>query len=115
MSSWQTLSILDPGPLTEAFGDFGEDARKTLALFLASTRPLLARVESCLQAGDLAGAEAAAHSAKGAANVSGAFRLGGLCAEICARLRRDEPLPAHELAARLPDALAEVQKAIAAL
>ncbi|WP_158240702.1 Hpt domain-containing protein [Telmatospirillum siberiense] len=112
MTSWNSEKILDPGPLTEAFGSIDADARKTLELFLTSTRPLLGALQMKLLTGDLSGAAAAAHSAKGAANVTGAFRLGSLCAEICTLLRQGDGERAQALAIGLPDAFAEVQEAI---
>lgn len=112
MTSWNSREILDLGPLTDIFGGIDENARNALTLFLTSTQPLLVSIQMKLRAGDLKGADAAAHSAKGAANVTGAFRLGQLCAEICTALQQGDGARADVLAAKLPDAFAEVQNAI---
>ena len=112
MNSWNKQAVLDLGPMTEAFGCIDDDAKATLDFFLTSTRPLLTTIQMKLLAGDLPGAAAAAHSAKGAANVTGAFRLGGLCAEVYVQLRQGDVATAQSLTARLPDAFGEVQAAI---
>jgi HPt (histidine-containing phosphotransfer) domain-containing protein len=112
MNPWDTQAVLDLGPMTEAFGSIDNDAKATLGLFLSSTRPLLTTIQMKLLAGDLAAAAAAAHSAKGAANVTGAFRLGSLCAEIHAQLRQGDADRAQALTALLPDAFGEIQAAI---
>jgi HPt (histidine-containing phosphotransfer) domain-containing protein len=112
MKPWETQAIFDLGPMTEAFGGLDDDARTTLGQFLTSTRPLLTAIQMKLLAGDLPAAATAAHSAKGAANVTGAFRLGGLCAAICVALRQGDGEKAQSLTARLPDVFGEVQAAI---
>lgn len=112
MTRWETQEILDLGPMTEAFGSIDDDAKATFGLFVTSTRPLLTTIQTKLLAGDLSAAAAAAHSAKGAANVTGAFRLGGLCAEVYAQLRLGDAAKAQTLTALLPDAFSEVQAAI---
>lgn len=112
MVSWDKLDILDLAPITDVFGVIDDDAKAAFGFFLTSTRPLLASIQMKLLAGDLSGAADAAHSAKGAANVSGAFRLGGLCAEICAKLQDGNRAQAQSLLALLPDAFNDVQAAI---
>lgn len=112
MSPWKTQMILDLGPMTEAFGGIDDEAKATFGFFLTSTRPLLTTIQTKLLEGDLAAAAAAAHSAKGAANVTGAFRLGGLCAEVYALLRQGDVEGARSLTALLPDAFDEVQAVI---
>jgi two-component system sensor histidine kinase/response regulator len=112
MTPWDRLVVLDLGPMTEAFGGIDDDAKRALGLFLTSTRPLLTALQVKLLSGDLPGAAAAAHSAKGAANVSGAFRLGGLCDEVCRQLRQGDAEKAQAVAALLPDAFGEVQAEI---
>ncbi|HLN24223.1 MAG TPA: hypothetical protein VK558_09595, partial [Patescibacteria group bacterium] len=59
----EKFAVLDLEPLTQAFGEFGEDVLETLDLFLTSTWPLLKDVERHLAADDLNGAGEAAHSA----------------------------------------------------
>ncbi|HXP95430.1 MAG TPA: Hpt domain-containing protein [Telmatospirillum sp.] len=112
MAAWDKQAILDLAPMTDVFGAIDEDAKAALEVFLTSTRPLLASIQMKLFAGDLSGAADAAHSAKGAANVSGAFRLGGLCAEVCAQLQEGHLAQAQSLLALLPDAFNDVQAAI---
>ncbi len=115
MIPWNARAVLDLGPMTEAFGGIDDEARAAFDFFLASTHPLLVSIQAKLLADDLPGAAAAAHSAKGAANVTGAFRLGGLCAEIYEQARQGEAAGARCLAALLPDAFAEVRAAIGRL
>jgi HPt (histidine-containing phosphotransfer) domain-containing protein len=112
MVSWKNLPVLDLGPMREAFGEIDNDAKATLASFLTTTHPLLVKIQMQMFANDLPAAAAAAHSAKGAANVTGAFRLGGLCAEICTQLRLGDEAKAQSLAALLPDIFDEVRVAI---
>jgi HPt (histidine-containing phosphotransfer) domain-containing protein len=106
------VSVLDPAPLTEAFGSFGADALAMLELCVQSIRPLIASVHVGLDQGSGRLAADNAHSAKGAANVTGAFRLGAVCHRI-ERLASLGDLNAARLAAReLEPALAEVVKEI---
>jgi HPt (histidine-containing phosphotransfer) domain-containing protein len=107
-----TVSVLDPGPLTEAFGSFGAEALAMLDLFVHSIRPLIASAILGLDQGAARLAADSAHSAKGAANVTGAFRLGAVCQRI-ERLATLGDLNAARLAAReLEPALAEVVREI---
>jgi len=113
MTSGEQFAVLDLEPLMQAFGEFGDDVLDTLELFLTSTWPLLETVESLLVAEDLNGAGEAAHSIKGSANVSGAFRLGHLCAAVeVAALRHRDIVAARAAAAALPAAFAEVKAEI---
>jgi HPt (histidine-containing phosphotransfer) domain-containing protein len=110
-----TLAVLDLGLLEEAFGEIDEDAIATLRLFVTSTRPLLEDVQLALLDGNPSRAAEAAHSAKGACNVTGAFRLGALCAGICDLLRAGEVAEARKLAEALPTTFAEVEAQINAM
>jgi HPt (histidine-containing phosphotransfer) domain-containing protein len=112
MTTWDRRAILDLGPMTEAFGTIDDEAKAALALFLSTIRPLLSSIQMRLLAGDLPGAAADAHSAKGAANVTGAFRLGALCDEICRQLKQGDSTEAQNVLALVPDAIDEVQAAI---
>lgn len=108
----QALPILDPEALEEAIGPFGEETVALLRFFLASTRPLLDALASEFAAGNLAAAAEAAHSAKGAANMSGAERLGTLCARIEQALRSGDEGQASRLIAVLPRVFSEVEAAV---
>jgi HPt (histidine-containing phosphotransfer) domain-containing protein len=109
----ERFAVLDLEPLTQAFGEFGDDVIDTLDLFLTSTWPLLEDVERLLAAEDLNGAGEAAHSAKGSANVSGAYRLGCVCAAVeIAALRNHDLAAARLAAAALPASFAEVKAEI---
>jgi HPt (histidine-containing phosphotransfer) domain-containing protein len=112
MAPWDKQAVLDLAPMRDVFGAIDEDAKAALGVFLSSTRPLLVSIQMKLLAGDLLGAADAAHSAKGAANVSGAFRLGGLCAEVCAQLLEGNSARAQNLLALLPDAFNDVEAAV---
>jgi HPt (histidine-containing phosphotransfer) domain-containing protein len=112
MTPWDKQEILDLGLLIEAFGSIDEEAKSVLGLFLTSTRPLLESIPAALLSGDLAGAAASAHAAKGAANMTGAFRLGSLCAEVCRLLTLGDAAQAQNASAHIPVAFGEVQAAI---
>ena len=62
--------------------EFGTDWPQRLALFVASTRPVIAALADALAGGHQAAALDAAHGAKGSAQMIGA----GLLAEQCARI-----------------------------
>ncbi len=109
------LPILDLAPLEEAFGTIDDDAVETLRRFVVVTRPLLDEIATAVAGGDLAAVSNAAHSAKGAANVTGAMRLGTLCAAIDLAARQGNATSAGELAAELPACFADVEQAIAGL
>jgi len=74
-------AVLDLTPMRQIFGDIGDEVRELLALFVDTTRPLVADLGNALEAGDSVAAREAAHSAKGAGNSAGAFRFAKLCAE----------------------------------
>jgi HPt (histidine-containing phosphotransfer) domain-containing protein len=107
-----SLAILDPVPMEEAFGEIDEMALETYALFVSSTEPLLARIGTELGAGDTAAATETAHSAKGAARMTGAFRLAGVCAHIESESKAGNAAEALEWLALVPDAFEEVKRAI---
>ncbi len=108
-----SLAILDPGPMEEAFGEIDEMALDTYQLFISSTEPLLADIGRHLGAGDTAAATEVAHSAKGAARMTGAFRLAAVCSEIEYLSKAGEAGEALEWLALVPEAFDEVKKAIA--
>jgi HPt (histidine-containing phosphotransfer) domain-containing protein len=108
-----SLAILDPVPMEEAFGEIDEMAIETYGLFLTTTEPLLADIGRHLAAGDLTAASETAHSAKGAARMTGAFRLAGVCAQIERLTKEGNAIDALEWLALTPDAFEEVRKAIA--
>ena len=107
-----SLAILDPLPMEEAFGEIDEMAVETYGLFLTTTEPLLAEIGRHLAAGDLPAASETAHSAKGAARMTGAFRLAAVCSEIEALTKDGNSDDALEWLALVPDAFEEVRQAI---
>lgn len=107
-----SLAILDPTPMEEAFGEIDEMAIETYDLFLSTTEPLLAEIGRHLAAGDLAAACESAHSAKGAARMTGAFRLAGVCAHIESLTKDGNGDDALEWLALAPAAFEEVRKAV---
>lgn len=108
----KSLAILDPTPMEEAFGEIDEMAIETYGLFLTTTEPLLAEIGRHLAAGDLSAASETAHSAKGAARMTGAFRLAGVCAHIESLTKEGNGDDALEWLALAPDAFEEVRQAI---
>jgi HPt (histidine-containing phosphotransfer) domain-containing protein len=68
-----------------------------------------------LAAEDWPAAREAAHSAKGASNLTGAYQLGSLCSAVEKALRENDPATARHLAEGLPAVFAAVQAAIAAV
>jgi HPt (histidine-containing phosphotransfer) domain-containing protein len=111
----RSLALLDPGPMQEAFGEIDEMALETYGLFLTSTEPILAQIGKHLREGDLAGATEAAHSAKGAARMTGAFQLAAVCAEIEKSSKEGDGATALAWLALIPAAFAEVRQAIEGL
>ena len=107
-----SLAILDPVPMEEAFGEIDEMAIETYGLFITTTEPLLAEIGRNLAAGDLTAASETAHSAKGAARMTGAFRLAAVCAHIETLTKEGNEDDALEWLALAPDAFEEVRKAI---
>lgn len=95
----EDLPVFDPEPLTVAFGEFGDGALDTLALFPGAIRPLIEIMQRALAEGDLHAAGEAAHSTKGAANVSGALRLGACSAAIERAALHERDLTAARAAA----------------
>ncbi len=108
-----SLAILDPVPMEEAFGEIDEMALETYDLFISSTEPLLAQIGKQLVAGDTAAASETAHSAKGAARMTGAFRLAAVCSAIESNSKEGHAVEALEWLALVPDAFEEVRTAIA--
>ena len=107
-----SLAILDPVPMEEAFGEIDEMALDTYDLFISSTEPLLAQIGAQLGAGDTAAATETAHSAKGAARMTGAFRLAGVCSHIESLSKAGNAIEALEWLALVPEAFEEVKRAI---
>lgn len=107
-----SLAILDPVPMEEAFGEIDEMALETYDLFISSTEPLLADIGRQLGAGDTDAATETAHSAKGAARMTGAFRLGMVCGQIESLSKAGNAAEALEWLALVPDAFEEVKRAI---
>ena len=107
-----SLAVLDPVPMEEAFGEIDEMALETYDLFLSSTEPLLTAVARQLAAGDTAAAVETAHSAKGAARMTGAFRLAGVCGNIERLCKEGNAAEALEWLALVPEAFDEVKRAI---
>lgn len=107
-----SLAILDPVPMEEAFGEIDEMALETYDLFLSSTEPLLAEIGRQLAAGDTAAATETAHSAKGAARMTGAFRLAAVCGQVENHCKDGNANEALEWLALVPDVFEEVRRAI---
>ncbi len=107
------LAILDPVPMEEAFGAIDEMALETYGLFLTTTEPLLAQIGKHLVAAEFDAAADAAHSAKGAARMTGAFRLADVCSALEQCSKERDMVSALEWLALVPDAFEEVSCAIA--
>ncbi len=108
----RSLALLDPVPMEEAFGEIDEMALETYGLFLSSTEPLLSQIGPHLLARDFDEAGDVAHSAKGAARMTGAFQLAAICSEIESCSKQQDQLSALEWLALLPGAFEEVRRAI---
>ena len=106
------LAVLDPVPMEEAFGEIDEMAIETYDLFIRSTEPLLAEIGSQLAAGDTKAAVETAHSAKGAARMTGAFRLAAVCGHIESECKNGNAAEALDWLALVPEAFDEVKRAI---
>ena len=107
-----SLAVLDPVPMEEAFGEIDEMAVDTYRLFLSSTEPMLAEIRAHLHAGKGELATDIAHSAKGAARMTGAFRLAAVYAHIETDSKQGDLSSALEWAALVPPAFEEVRQAI---
>jgi HPt (histidine-containing phosphotransfer) domain-containing protein len=108
----RSLALLDPVPMQEAFGEIDEMALETYGLFLGTTEPLLSEIGSHLRAGDYPKATEVAHSAKGAARMTGAFQLAAVCSEIEHSSKMGDGATALEWLELVPAAFAEVKQAI---
>ncbi len=107
-----SLAVLDPVPMEEAFGEIDEMAIETYELFISTTEPLLAEIGRHLGAGDSGAASETAHSAKGAARMTGAFRLADLCSHVETESKVGNTIEALEWLALTPIAFDEVKAAI---
>ena len=107
-----SLAILDPVPMEEAFGEIDEMAIETYGLFLSTTEPLLAEIGRHIASGDLTAASESAHSAKGAARMTGAFRFAAVCGHIEKLTKEGNAAEALDWLALAPDAFEEVRNAI---
>lgn len=108
----QELCLFDPAPLTEAFGEFGSDALEMLQLFVKTSQPLRDQLLAALSQDLLADARECAHALKGAANSTGAVRLGHLCAVIDGALKDKNAAQAKLWAADLDRVFTETVDAI---
>jgi len=108
----RSQALLDPVPMEEAFGEIDEVALETYQMFIATTEPLLSELAALLRAGDCAGATEVAHSAKGAARMTGAFQLAAVCGEIERSSKDGDGATALEWLALVPAAFDEVKQAI---
>ncbi|EME71301.1 Signal transduction histidine kinase [Paramagnetospirillum caucaseum] len=107
--------VLDLAPMRQIFGDIGDEVRELLALFVDTTRPLVADLGDALVAGDAVAGREAAHSAKGAGNSAGAFRFARLCAEAEAACAASDLARAASLQPALEAAFDEAAEAVAAV
>ncbi|CUW40175.1 putative signal transduction histidine kinase [Magnetospirillum sp. XM-1] len=107
--------VLDLTPMRQIFGDIGDEVRDLLALFVDTTRPLVADLGDALEAGDCLAAREAAHSAKGAGNSAGAFRFAKLCAEAEAAAAAADLGRAMAVFPALEAAFDEAAEAVAAV
>jgi HPt (histidine-containing phosphotransfer) domain-containing protein len=108
----RSLALLDPVPMEEAFGEIDEMALDTYGIFITSTEPLLQQMRDCLASGDLSQASEAAHSAKGAARMTGAFQLAQLCSEVERLTKNGDGDLARQWLQHVPQAFEEVKAAI---
>jgi HPt (histidine-containing phosphotransfer) domain-containing protein len=108
----RTLALLDPVPMEEAFGEIDDMAVETYHLFLTTTEPMLADILRHLNASQLEQATDVAHSAKGAARMTGAFRLASVYAQIEAASKRGDRQAALEWAELVPASFDEVRQEI---
>ena len=109
----RSLKLLDPTPMEEAFGEIDEMALETYTLFISTTEPLLNQIGGHLLANDFDQATDVAHSAKGAARMTGAFQLAAVCGEIEQSSKNGDGVTALEWLALVPTAFEEVKRAIA--
>ena len=108
----RSLKLLDPVPMEEAFGEIDDMALETYSLFLSTTEPLLNQIGGHLLANDFDQATDAAHSAKGAARMTGAFQLAAICSEIEVSSKNGDGVTALEWLALIPEAFEDVKRAI---
>jgi len=108
----RSLALLDPVPMQEAFGEIDEMALETYGIFLSTTEPLLDEMGACLRAGDHERASEVAHSAKGAARMTGAFQLAAVCGEIERLSKEGDIVTSLEWLVLVPAAFEEVRRAI---
>ena len=108
----RSLKLLDPIPMEEAFGEIDDMALETYSLFLSTTEPLLNQIGGHLLANDFDQATDAAHSAKGAARMTGAFQLAAICSEIEQSSKNGDGVTALEWLALIPQAFEDVKRAI---
>jgi two-component system sensor histidine kinase/response regulator len=111
----RSLALLDPVPMQEAFGEIDEMALETYGLFIGTTEPLLTEIGVHLRAGDHAKASDVAHSAKGAARMTGAFQLAQVCGEIEKSSKEGDIDTARAWLELVPAAFEEVKQAIETL
>lgn len=98
--------------MEEAFGEIDEIALETYGLFISSTEPLLSQIGPHLLAGDFLAASDVAHSAKGAARMTGAFQFAAVCGAIEQSSKQQDQVTALEWLALIPQAFEEVKQAI---
>jgi len=108
----RSLALLDPVPMQEAFGEIDEMALETYGLFIDTTAPLLSEMGEHLHAGDHQKATDVAHSAKGAARMTGAFQLAQVCGEIERLSKQGDVATALLWLELVPAAFEEVRRAI---
>jgi CheY-like chemotaxis protein/HPt (histidine-containing phosphotransfer) domain-containing protein len=107
--------LLDLEPMRGLFGTIGPDAREMFALFLDSTRPLVAEMQTAIAAADLATAREAAHAAKGAAFSAGAIRFARLCAGLETACTEEDAAAAAAVLPQAVTVFAETEVAVAAV
>lgn len=111
----ESLPVIDTTPMEEAFGEIGEDAIATFGIFVDSTAPILADMAAAIAEGRLGDAAEAAHSAKGAARMTGAFRLAHACSKVEASAKAGDGAEASAWLATVPEAFAQAKDAIAGI
>jgi CheY-like chemotaxis protein len=110
-----TANVLDLPALAEIFGEVNEATYGLLTMFLDTTKPLLAQLRQHLASGEHGAAQAAAHSAAGAARTAAAAELAEVCTAIEQSLQRGDKTGAAARAGELDPILARLEAAIDSL
>ncbi len=105
-------AVLDLGRVKAIYGEIDDEARSLLRDFVETTRPQVSQIQEGLAQGDLESARQAAHAAKGAANLTGAYAFAAICSEINDALKASDAERAQAAATDIDDAFERVAAAI---